>query len=101
MVNWKYTLWKREYDLIKKTFVSKVSRGGTGSPVEGSLEQLAEHHYKNRRDSPDSITFDENDMITTIPAIVRMRTKGGYIDKPAEVEDILKFEEILDKKFNG
>jgi hypothetical protein len=102
VVNWTYTLWKREYDEDRKVFVSKVTMGGPGSSEEGSLEQLAEHYHKHKQLSHnvwDVLTFDEHDFITTIPAVFRV--KKQYTDKPAEIEDILRFEEILDKTFNS
>ena len=97
-MNWKYTLWKREYDNGKEVFVSTLSRNSPGAPNEGSLENLADYYHRNRpRDN--SLTFDPRATITTIPALVRK--KGQFIDIPATKEDILEFERVLDEKFNG
>ena len=41
MVNWCYTLWRREYDKGRAVVVSTVTRGGEGIPEERkNLEEL-------------------------------------------------------------
>jgi len=103
MANVKYTLWFREYDDGKRTLLYNASKGNadTGDVEKDKIEGLVDHHIANCDCigplGEDWRFPDEQDSMTTIPAI-RRRFGSDHTDYPVENPEFHNFEKAFESR---
>jgi len=102
MVNVLYTLWGKEYDDGRKTFLYTATRGGTGIPRESeTIEELVDYHIANHGSvAPhlDDWRFPDNhDSLTTIKAIKR-KFHSDFTEFPLDDDYLKQFEKLFEQR---